>query len=310
MRHVLVAGVGFVGLNLAEELAKRGDEVIVVARYGSAERRPRIASRLREAGARIVVGERISRELLLENTGDTYYVLAGRIKGSLESMREAHVGIVEETIGAARETGSRVVLVSSIAALGIPRLPEGSTILEEERHLEGEREYATLHMLTKAEGERVLVSSGLDKWSIIRPGVVLGPYNYHIEARALRTAVRLGFKPVLGRGIPHIYSRDLAAILAEAGAGKYDRLWVNAVDPRHPDLAVIAGYMCSILGRRCLGIPAWWGLSIAGRLAGRGSPLKLAYSIMSRRFRYASRHLEGFRWTGLEEQARGILVEP
>ncbi len=307
MKHVLVAGVGFIGLNLAEELARRGEEVIVLARHGSVRRRPRIASKLRDTGASIVTDESIDKSLLVDNSGDVYYLLAGRIKGSLKDMREAHVGIVEEAVEAARETGSRVVLVSSIAALGVPRLPEGSTILEEEHHLEGDRDYTTLHMITKAEGERVLVGSGLGKWSIIRPGVVLGPYNYHVEARALRMAVRLGLKPVLGRGVPHVYSRDLAVILAEAGTGRYDGLWVNAVDPRHPDLAELTEYTCRILGRRCLGVPVWWFLSAAGRLAGRGSPVRLAYSIMARRFKYASRYLEGFRWTGLEEQARGIL---
>ncbi len=308
--HVLVGGVGFVGANLAVELVERGYSVVVASRRGSVERRPGLARFLEGLGVRIVVARSLWG-LDMGGLGDVYYYLPGALTGGYRAMLEAHVKLLEKTISDVAETGAGLVYVSSIAALGVGReWRRGCTVYEEERHLAGDRVYPSIHMETKAMGERLLVEKGgaLGWWSIVRPGVVFGPWGGHLEWRLLYMASRLRVGPRLGRGVPHIYSQDLARILADAGEGRHRGAWVNAVDPLHPDLADLFRALCRGLGHsRCATIPVWPLVSLAGRASGRGSPLRLIYSILAHGCRYDSRRLEGFQWTPLEEQARGFI---
>ncbi len=301
--------MGFVGVNLAEELISRGEEVLIATRRRSLEKRPAIAARLRSLGAGIHVADSLWSLDLEGLGGDVYYYLPGTLTGGLKAMMEAHVNLLKHVIGVLEPLKPRLVLVSSIAALGVPRGGGECIVYEEEEHLAGDREYPSLHMETKALGEKVLIENErlLGGWSIIRPGVVYGPWGYHAEWRLLSIGVKTRIGPRLGRGIPHIYSRDLAKILADAGEGVYDGFWVNAVDPLHPDIWDIFNSMCRVLGRRCMGVPVWGLVAMVGRIAPRTSPLKLFYSLLKRRCRYMTRRVRNLDWTPLEDQARGYL---
>ncbi len=305
--HVVVGGVGFVGANLVEELVGRGLRVVVASRRSSLERRPLVARFLRGLGVEFAVAASLWDVDFEGLGGGVYYYLPGALTGGLKAMREAHVDLLARVLDAANNVGARLVHVSSIAALGVMRgWRRGCIIVEEERHLEGERLYPSMHMETKAWGERLVVERGA-RWSIVRPGVVFGPWGYHMEWRLLLASSRIRLGPRLGRGMPHIYSQDLARILADAGEGAYDSMWINAVDPLHPDIGDIFQEICRRVGRRCVTAPVWPLIAFAGRVAGRGSPLRLFYSILAHGCHYSSRHLSGFEWTPLDSQVEGFI---
>ncbi len=313
MNSVLVAGIGFIGLNLVEELIDRGVEVTVIARRSSSVKRPSMTKRLSALGVNLVLVDEILEDHLASLAGDVYYYLAGKLWGDYNVQWEAHVGLLNRTINAVSSIGARLVHVSSIAAIGVIKGAErGYIVREEESHLEGERVYVNTHMKTKAEGEKLVVKRGVNlkgKWSIIRPGIVFGPWGCHPEWVFLYRAVSLRITPKLGRGMPHIYSRDLASILADAGDGGYDSKWIIAVDPLHPDMADIAREICKKRGySKCFGIPIWGFMRIAGSLAPRNSPIKLAYTLLNTGYRYESRYLSRMEWTPLEDQVTPRLT--
>ena len=307
MNNVLIAGIGFVGLNLAEELVERGLNVTVLARKASAAKRPLMVRRLEDLGVKLVLVDRVLEEHVRSVGGDIYYYLAGKLWGSYSEQWEAHVGLLDRSINAVAELGARLVHVSSIAAIGVIKgLGKGAVVKEEDQHLAGDRVYVNTHMKTKAEGEKLIVRRGGElkgKWSIIRPGIVFGPWGCHSEWKLLYRMASIRLAPKLGRGMPHIYSRDLAGILADAGSGVFDSKWVIAVDPLHPDIADIAEEICRKRGYgRCLRVPVWAFMKIAGTIAPRESPLKLAYTLLNAGYRYESKYLNNVEWTPLGDQ--------
>ncbi|MEM1927357.1 MAG: NAD(P)-dependent oxidoreductase [Acidilobaceae archaeon] len=312
MRHVIVGGLGYLGVNLAEELERRGFRVIVVGRRGSEARRPRIAARLRAMGVQLELPESLRAGGLRDLGGDVYYYLVGRISGSLEEFREAHVELLGETVKAAGELGARVVYVSAVSAVGEVRgLKPGSVVYEEEDHLNPEvHKHYSYHGLTKAEGERLLRSSRelRGKWSIVRPGLLLGPWAYHSEWAAYRRALSARIAPKLGRRIPLVHVKDVAEILAEAGEGRYDGLWLNAVS-HHPDLSDLVIEGCRQTGARCITIPlkplASTALALKP-LIPRGRPEALTLELLSLNYEYRSRILKK-NWRSLQEAVRDFL---
>ena len=311
-RHVIIGGIGFVGANLALELVKRGHETIVAGKRSSADKRPLITGHLERSGVKLALSDRIDRGFLEGLGADVYYHVAGAIAGSLEAQRVPHVRLLDKAVRAASSIGARVVYVRSIGAIGTVRgLSRGSKVLEEDVHLEpGRHVHESNHETTKAEGERLLVSSSKmlrGKWAIMRPGLVFGPWGYHVEWRLSYRLASRGIAVDFSRRVPHVYSGDLAKLLADSGEGLFDGRWVNAVDPLHPRMLDITMLMCTILGRKCLRLNAWPVLSVAGRMAPRSSPLRAAYVIMRREYFYSSRFLEGYEWTPLESQVREFV---
>ena len=195
-RYVIVGGVGFLGVNLAAELSRRG-EVVVPARPSSVRRRPRISRELERLGAKIIIADRLDAGFLRRLGGDVYYHAAGKLGGSMKDLEEAHVRLLGDVIDAAADVGARVVYVSSIGVAAEMRgVPRGSTVVEEDRHLDPS---IFIHRgpyeVTKAMGERLLVSSGerlRGKWSIVRPSFLYGPWAYQPQWTLVLRAARLG----------------------------------------------------------------------------------------------------------------------
>ena len=254
MRFVLIGGIGFVGMNLAEELRDHG-EVVVVGRPSSARKRPRITEALRRLGAEVRLLERMDSASLASIGGDVYYHVAGVLVGPPSAFWDAHVGLLKEVVSAATQTGSRVVYVSSTAAMGEAiGVPPGSTLTEEEPHLDPARfSQGTIYELTKAEGERLLVRSSDalgGRWSIVRPSLVFGPWGYEIQWPLTYHLARRGLAPYFGSR-NFIYSRDLARILRDAGSGLYDGRWVIASWPQDVDIGDVAVEICRQLQVEC-----------------------------------------------------------
>ena len=294
--HVLVGGLGFLGANLVEELVGRGHRVVVVARRSSVGRRQWLRRVIESLGATVHVAEgRVEAPDIARFSPDVVYHLAGKPGGPRSVQWEAHVGLLEREMEAAEETGARIVYVSSIAVVAdASPLPPGSLVVEEEEHLWGRRGvFQTHHSETKAEGERRLVS-WRGRWAILRPGLVYGRHAYHREWRLARTLARLRLAPVVA-GAPVVGVHDVARIAAMAGEGSLDGRWVNVVSPFTHERVAVEFCRRASGSRRCLRIPQGPLLRL-GRLAGRGSTLRLAWSIVSRRYRYRSRILEGYEW--------------
>ncbi|MCS7107689.1 MAG: NAD(P)-dependent oxidoreductase [Acidilobaceae archaeon] len=317
MRAVIPGGIGFLGANLAEVLSAQGHEIVVVGRKGSEKKRPQIAAHLEKIGARLALLPRVEEKALAELGGDVYFYLIGKLTGSLQEFREAHVTLLEETARAAASIGARVVHVSSIGAIGgIKGLRPGSTVYEEEEHLSGERQHWSFYEVTKAEGERALVRMGKElkgRWSILRPGFLIGGWGYHPEWRLFRRALPLRLAPRFGIGLPIVHVRDVAEILVEAGEGKYDGKWLHVVSPYYPEIGDLVMSGCRQTNRRCLPLPlqpfGWLGAQLAPlllRLVPRGTLPALTLSQLRFRYRYASRILKR-EWRPVDTMVRDVL---
>ena len=314
MVDVLVGGLGFLGANIARVLVERGRKVVVVGRRGSEAKRPRIARALRELGVDVRLFDRIEASKLEDLGGDNYYYLIGVIAGGYEAQRRAHVGLLGEVMEAASRLGSRLIYVSSIGAIGeVVGVKPGGEVYEEEEHLSPLRHrHYSYHEVTKAEGERLIVSRGSQlggKWCIIRPGLLVGPWNYHLEWRLYKLLLDLRIAPKLGRGLPVVHVLDVAEVAFEASEGIYDGLWLNVVSPYYPDFSDLVLEGCRQLSRRCLVVPVGWTLALGaalGALAPKGSPLALTRSLRLN-YRYLSRHLRERRWRDVEAMVRDFL---
>jgi len=311
MVDVLVGGLGFLGVNVAEVLVGAGRGVVVVARRGSEARRPRIAEHLKSLGVRLELLSSITVDALEGIGGDNYYYLIGAVSGSLERQREAHVRLLERAVEAASRLGSRLIYVSSIGAIGeVAGLKPGSVVYEEEVHLDPSRHrHHSFHEATKAEGERLLVSRSSQlkgRWAILRPGLLVGPWGYHREWRLYKLMLDLRLAPSLGRGLPVVHVRDVAEVALEAGSGAYDGLWLNIVSPYYPDYSDLVMVGCKLLSRRCLKVPVGWTLAL-GALAPRSSPIALSWSLLKLGYRYSSRHLKSRDWRDPETMVRDFI---
>ncbi|MCX8196050.1 MAG: NAD(P)-dependent oxidoreductase [Acidilobaceae archaeon] len=317
MRAVVVGGIGYLGANLVGLMRNLGHEVVVVGRKGSEKKRPQITAYLQGIGAKLALFPRLEEGALAELGGDVYFYLIGKLSGSLQEFKEAHVMLLEETARAAARSGSRLVHVSSTGAVGgIKGVKPGSVVYEEEEHLSGEREYRSFYEITKAEGERALVRMGKElkgKWSILRPGILIGPWGYHGIWRLFRRSLSLRIAPFFGVGLPVVDVRDVAEVLVEAAEGKYDGMWLHVVSPYYPEAGDLIMEGCRYLKRSCLALP----LSPLGKVAialsplaislvPKGSALSLALSGLKYRYKFASRVLKK-EWRDVGEMVRGLL---
>jgi nucleoside-diphosphate-sugar epimerase len=302
VRHVLVGGVGFVGINLAAEL-KGSHEVVVVARRSSMKRRPGLSNDLSKMGVDVAVLDSITPEALSKLGGDVYYHIAGKISGSYREFEEAHVGLLRQVIQAASQVSARVVYVSSTAvAAELRGVPRGSLVEEEDEHLNPKVFiHRTPYEVTKAEGERLLVSEGRrlgGRWSIVRPSLVFGPWGYEAQWKITLWAAKRGLTLRFGsRNM--VYSGDLARILAMAGSGAFDGRWVYANWPFDVDISDVGQTICRMLRKGCHAVSARWAIRLAAAVP--SSPFKMMYRMLSNNYKYSSRYLSDFKFTPLEE---------
>ncbi|UXD22845.1 hypothetical protein IPA_08840 [Ignicoccus pacificus DSM 13166] len=204
MKYAIVGGWGYLGVNLVDLLNS-----CIITRRSSAKRRPFLKKYFEDKEVYFVddIGEIGGA---LEDCGADVLVYAvGKLKGSEEEMREAHVTKALEALKAAKELGLKYVYISSVAAMGIAeRCSKNLIISEEEEHLKG-CEPAGPYSKTKMEGERALLKED-PSIGIVRPALIWGDKYYHIEQKLLRIAkkyripwfnVSVSTIPCIARGI-------------------------------------------------------------------------------------------------------------
>jgi uncharacterized protein YbjT (DUF2867 family) len=152
MRVLLIGATGLIGAAICGRLAAEGHEVVAVAR--------RLSARTRSLPVADVVcldlADADRKEVWLPNLDGVKAVIncAGVLQdGPGGSTDAVHARAVASLVAACEEAGIRRFL--QISAIGV------------------DREALTEFMRTKAEGERALMTSGLD-WVVLRPSVVVG----------------------------------------------------------------------------------------------------------------------------------------
>ena len=302
MEVALLGGIGFIGVNVAEEMIKRGWKVIVVSRRSSTKKRPLIYNYLRGLKVSFVFVDRIDYKSIKDLSPDVFVYLIGKISGSKKDLWESHVEILKDMIKVAESSGSKIIYMSAISSLGdIKGRKEGDMICEEDKHLDPNMHFQRNDFeRSKAEGERLLVDSSMmlrGRWTIIRPGLVAGRWAYHIEWRSISILARLGLKLSL-YPVPITCVEDLSRLVVEASEGRYDSLWINAIS-KNADLEEISEVTCRSLAlfKKCININVKTLIKISPGIG----PLKVIKDLVSRSYIYRSKYLKNFDLKSLEE---------
>ncbi len=292
---VVVGGLGFVGRYLVRVLSGLGWRVVVTSR-----RRRGVGSGLFDGleGVSVRFGVGGPRDLVWEGGGPSvvYY-----LPGSPGGLRAG--GVWSANFGVARlwgewaaGRGSLFVYVSSIGVTAdfSFEFDEEGRIVEESVHLSGRdpSRASSVHSESKAALERLLVSGGLGRrlggrYVIVRPGLIYGGGNPHLEWRLLSLLSRLRVRPY-SRVIPVVSVECVARFLAGPVLdGELLGRWVNLVEARD------FGSVLDGLFGECRGACLRFSVDGLARLLGRLSPRRckgrLAYSIVSRGRPYWSR---------------------
>jgi len=188
MRRVAVTGAsGFIGRHVMDALAVRGDLALAIARPYD-----------RTALARAIAGL------------DAIVHLAGVVSAVRD--RDFYDGNVDSTrivAEAARDAGTRLVHISSLAAAG-PAPPSAP------RSEDDSPAPITVYGRSKLKGEETIRAIDGLRWTILRPGVVYGPGDRAL--RPLFEYARRGIIPLVGNeaaAYTFIYIADaVRAILA------------------------------------------------------------------------------------------------
>ena len=232
MRALVTGGSGFLGRHLVAELRRRGDDVVALARPGSAA-----GDALEAEGVEVAREDlrRPSRLAELVGGADVVYHLAAGTAGGWRATFDTNVTATENLTAALREAGfaGRLVHVSSYSVYALNLLPPGS-VVDESAPVEPEPWRRDDYSWTKTLQEAVvreLAGTG-PELVVVRPGTIYGRerrFNYRLgRPLGADTVLLLG-----GRNpMPLSYVENTASLLAEAGrhpaaAGET----FNAVDP-------------------------------------------------------------------------------
>lgn len=245
MRVLLIGGTGFLGGYLAQALAQKGHEPILMGRN------PPRSSPFPFRSCDIT-----REEPDLDGVEAVVYLVGIiREKGGL-TFQKAHVEGVRNTLKAMGRQGlRRLVHVSALGA----RPGTGSRYFE-----------------TKAQGEALVEGSGLD-WTILRPSLIFGPGD-EFFGQVLRGLVRtpLPFVPLIGDGrfpFRPVYAGDVARVAVAA----LERPFLGRLDlvgPREYTFRELLDLVQGVLGTRkpYLSIP----LGLLDRLVPLLAPLPFA----------------------------------
>ncbi len=230
MRILLIGGTGFLGGHVAQALAGRGHEPILLARKPPQSPYP------------FRPGDITQEEPDLEGVEAVAYLVGViRERGGL-TFEKAHVEGIRKTLRAMARRGLRRLV--HISALGA-RPGTGSRYYE-----------------TKAQAERLVEESGLD-WTILRPSLIFGPGD-EFFGRVLKGLVQspLPFVPLIGDGrfpFRPIYAGDVAQVVVEA----LERPFLGRLDlvgPREYTFRELLDLVQRVLGTRkpYLPLPLWF----------------------------------------------------
>lgn len=292
-KKVLVTGgTGLVGNNVIRELLNRGDTVRALTRPETpdvafdgldVELAPGNLIDLSSVQSAVEGIDVVVHAAGVVNIGWTF---SGR-------MRDVNVGGTENVTRAAREAGARLVHISTVNTLAVPR--KGDPPANEETPFTGE-EVPCDYVVTKLEADEVVTTAMMDGLAatIIYPGFVLGPYDWKPSSGRMMNGIASRFIPVApSGGIAISDARDLADsiasicdeppphdhyIIADHNIPYFD-LWgqmaeVTGASPPFLEMKTAARY---VIG----GIGDLW-----GKITGNEPEINSAMLAMSKQFHY------------------------
>jgi len=213
-KKVLVTGgTGLVGNNVIRELLNRGDTVRALTRPETpdvafdgldVELAPGNLIDLSSVHSALEGIDVVVHSAGVVNIGWSY---AGR-------MRDINVGGTENIARAAQAAGARMVHISTVNTLAVPR--KGDPPANEETPFTGD-EVPCDYVVTKLEADQVITKAkwdGLDATTVY-PGFVIGPYDWKPSSGRMMNGIATRFLPVApSGGIAISDSRDLAHSIA------------------------------------------------------------------------------------------------
>jgi nucleoside-diphosphate-sugar epimerase len=266
VRIAVTGATGFIGRHLVSHLESRGDAVVPV-------------------------GRPLEREALRQafRGADTVVHLAGVVSTMRdEEYLEVNVDGARAVAEAARESGARLVHISSLAAAGPapPRAP---------RTEEDPPAPMTAYGKSKLEGERAIAAVPGLRWTVLRPGVVYGPGD-----RALLPLFVLasrGVLPLIGRATAaytFVQVSDLVHAIAAAADRDADGEVTFVGHPRPVTTRALLEGVRAAVGHRAVIVPVpSLLLRLAALLGDAGGALRGRPLPMNSR-RYAELATEGF----------------
>ncbi len=234
--NILVTGAtGFIGKHLVKKLIKK-HKIRCFVRKESKEKDILI---LKKLGAEIFLGDIFDKENLrksMENIDAVFHLAGGgyvstTFKKGYEELRKLNVLSTQNVIETAIESKvKRFVHFSSISAMGI--------IVEKELDENSECRPETPHEVLKYETEKIM-DRYKDKIliTIIRPGIVYGPYGMNSEILQLARIMKKHFFIIPGNGkniMPWVYVGDLvnAIIIAFEKNKKTNEKFIVVSEPQ------------------------------------------------------------------------------
>jgi dihydroflavonol-4-reductase len=266
MRIAVTGATGFIGRHVVSHLASRGDAVVQIGR--PLEREP-LARAFRDVGTVVHLAGVVS------TMRDEEYVTV-------------NVDGTRAVAEAARDSGARLVHISSLAAAG-PAPPDAPrTEVDPPAPM-------TAYGRSKLGGERAIAAVPGLRWTILRPGVVYGPGD-----RALLPLFVLasrGVLPLIGRATAaytFVHVSDLVRAIAAAVDQDADDEMVFVGHPQPVTTRALLEGVRAAVGRRAIivRVPALV-LRLAAILGDAGGALRGRPLPMNSR-RYAELATEGF----------------
>ncbi len=218
MKILVTGATGFIGKHLVKALSKKKYEIRCLVRTDS---KKQDIDFLESCGAKIFIGDIFDEPSLLKAAKrvNTVFHLAGggyvatTFKKGYEELKKLNVEATQRVFEAAYKSKvKRIVHFSSISAMGI--------IVEKELDENSECSPKTPHEVCKLETEKI-AENFRDKMlvTIIRPGIVYGPYGMNSEILQLSKMMKKHFFVIPGNGkniMPWVYVDDVvnATILA------------------------------------------------------------------------------------------------
>ncbi len=200
LRVLITGGYGFIGREIATRLRAAGHDIVVLVRSRRTAARlvpgtPSIEADLRDTAVESEWRRRLSGIDAVVNAAGVLQ------RGSLDDPVAVH----HESVAA---------LVEACVASDVPRFVQISAV--------GAHEMAEVEFLrTKAHGDAAVRASSLD-WTIVRPGLVLGPDAFGGSAllRALSVFPLVQPLPLADTPIQSVSIRDLADVVLDAVEGR------------------------------------------------------------------------------------------
>ncbi len=189
----LTGASGFIGSHLAKKLIADGNQVTVALRSNSStERVPECCNTVR-----VDFLNPSDLALHLRGTNVIYHIAGATKEGSQEKFDRANAAVTGTLVKAALSVcpEAHFILASSQSAAG-----------------PGNRGPVSQYGVSKLNAEKVL--SAMPLWTVVRPPVVIGPWDYATEPVFRRAASGLFFSPRTEGGFALVYAEDLVRLFS------------------------------------------------------------------------------------------------